>query len=144
MMVTFVGDEAASQAERVADAAKAVRFMEVDVRAAGATATRHRVLEEETIATYDGVVVIGTGGDAEGERGLMSLLQARVTENTVIGAVGGDALRAQASALGGIFIGGGNADAAVVGKRVAKVAGWVRHGLGHEKEAHSHSRGHSH
>lgn len=137
-------------AEAAAAAAKSIRFMEVDVRAASETATRHHALASaDAVLDYDGVVLIAP--DDEQLPSLTKMLHVLAPRaplaNTVFGIAGADAtLLDRIARLGGIIVtpgsGGQRLDGAKwVAERTAKVAGWVRHGLGHEAE---HGGGHSH
>ncbi len=142
VIVMFVGDEASAEAEMVAAGAKTVRFTEVDVRAARASATRHRTFTAQDGVTYDGAVLVSS--DASGDAAAIELLTSCTNEHTVFGGRGRASLSA-AERVGGIVVMTPASDASAEGARVAKVAGWVRHSLGHEAEhAHGHSHGHSH
>lgn len=146
VIVMFVGDEASPEAELVASGAKTVRFTEVDVRAARATATRYRILSAQDGISYDGAVLVSS--DASGDASAIELLASCTNEHTVFGARG-DASAAAARSVGAIAVMSRANDPKAEGARVAKVAGWVRHSLGHEAEhahghSHSHSPGHSH
>lgn len=143
VMVVFIGDDAAAQAESAAAGAKSIRFMEVDVRAAGPSTTRHKSLESAE-GSYDGIVFVASDGEPA-----TSLAGVRrfVNENTVLGSIGSRNVAAELASSGGIVVSVGDADASALGARVAKVAGWVRHALGHEAEgagAHSHTHSHAH
>lgn len=142
VIVMFVGDEASAEAELVASGAKTVRFTEVDVRAARATATRYRILSAQDGISYDGAVLVSS--DASGDASAIELLASCTNEHTVFGARG-DASAAAARSVGAIAVMSRANDPKAEGARVATVAGWVRHSLGHEAEhAHGHSHDHSH
>jgi hypothetical protein len=141
VIVMFVGDEAATEAEAIASAAKTVRFTEVDVRASRTSATRHRVLAAQPGVTYDGAVLVSA--DASGDAAAIELLASCTHEHTVFGGRSRASMSA-AERVGGIVVMARAGDADDEGARVAKVAGWVRHALGHEAEhAHGHAGAHS-
>jgi len=161
VLVSGADDAASSLGVAAADGAKSVRFTEVDVRSTGADASRHaRVASAHAVTHYDGVVIATASGATDDA--LMHLLdelaREREVSTTVFGVAAGDAgLAERVSRLGGVVVSqraGADGDAAeqarLLGVRVAKVAGWVRHGLGHEAEhqhAHHHhdaSSGHAH
>jgi hypothetical protein len=131
------GDDGSRQlADAAAERAKSIRFTEVDVRALGASA----------VAGYDGVVIVG---GASHEPVIDAVLHdvAHAGEHVVIGVVADGALPGRALRMSAIFVTSGETEpaerAAAIGERVAKVAGWVRHGLGHESEG-EHDHGHHH
>lgn len=113
---------AAAEAAALADGARAVRFSEVDVRAADAAVSP---------ADYDAVVVIGLAPDALAAR----LAAAGPLTDKVGSTAGGDdashwsTLRALADA--GCLLVPPTADPAAHGKRIATVAEWVRHAKSH-------------
>jgi len=103
----------------------------------------------ERLADYDGVMIFG-GADSAASRAITSFAQqlaalepANVFANTVFAFIpaGGTILECF-TALGGILVSSprgvedGTARARAYGARVAKVAGWVRHALGHEHAEH--------
>ena len=152
LIVLFYGDEgnAPEIAEAAADGAKTIRFAEVDVRAGAETTTRHkRVDSVETLAAYDGVVISAPAGRTHAD--LATLLDKFERDggvsNTVFALAAGDGqLLEQLSRMGAVIVtarpdGDPLHAARHLGARVAKVAGWVRHGLGHEAE-HQHDPGH--
>lgn len=139
-MVVFVGDETMAEAEAAAAGAKSVRFTEVEIRAAQATTSRHKPLDASASAP-DGIVFVAN--DASSSPSL-SALAPLVGENTVLASVGARAIASEAASRGGIVVSTNDGDAGKLGARVAKVAGWVRHALGHEAEAHSHGHTHDH
>lgn len=152
VLVLFADDDGADAllAKDVGTAAKAVRFTEIDLRSVADQTAK-------ALKGYDGVVIVGSG-DA-----LPPALDALLTawegedatgfENTVLAAVGiADAMIVERVArLGGIVVTSRrdgldpSAHAALVGRKVAKVAEWVRHALSHEHARHEHAgREHAH
>ncbi len=115
-----------------------MRFMEVDVRAFGST----------DVQGYDGVVIAGS--EAEGAADVVdSLLHdvAHAGANVVVGIARAGELPARLQRMTTILVTSGARDpverAEAVGLRTAKVAAWVRHGLGHEAEGqHTHAHHH--
>jgi hypothetical protein len=188
VLVLFFGDdESSALADSAASGAKAVRFTEVDVRAASSTSARHKPLgDDQRFANYDGVLLVSA--ERELAPASIATLSAQLDEgsnashdagnahasnvsNVVIGALGSNgALLEWAARSGGILVtqpaspnstdviaADANAAARALGARVAKVAGWVRHALGHEAEheaahhadhqaehTHAHTHDHSH
>jgi hypothetical protein len=157
VLVLFFGDDDSRMlVEAAASGAKGVRFTEVDVRAASETSASYQPLgADHRFTDYDGVVLVS--GTRERSMDTSTTLSALRTEaaskanlsNVVIAVLGSnDALLDWAARSGGILVtqaglrGSGNATdaqehaahAAVLGARIAKVAGWVRHALGHEAE----------
>lgn len=142
ILVASEGDLSTSLARCASDGAKAVRFTEVDVRAVAGR-------ELETLRDYDGIVIAGSGRELS--PALTSLLDACESgdasqfANTVFAPLGfdGTAVFERIVRLGGIIVADGRGDlapdarATLVGKRVAKVAEWVRHALSHE-HGHNH------
>lgn len=165
VLVLLLGSDAslANVADDVVAGAKGVRFTEVTVRAVEPDVFRHRSLEADAnLAAYDGIVLVAPS--VAGGPSFVKLLSRFGADeahlDTVVGFVGGDAsLSAAPSAaladVGGIFVSAGRAgkedEGRLTGARVAKVAGWVRHALGHESEHaqgghhhHDHAHGHDH
>jgi hypothetical protein len=160
LIVLFYGDEnnAPAIAEAAADGAKSIRFTEVDLRAGATTATRHKRADSTSstdtvtaVAEYDGVLLSAPAGRTHDE--LTTLLHdlrhhGHATNTVFALAAGAPALLEELSRLGGIIVttpavADPVEQARQVGARAAKVAGWVRHGLGHEAE-HHHDHGHDH
>jgi hypothetical protein len=159
LVVVYYGAEspAAALADAAADGAKSVRFTEVDVRVADShaqdTSRRHRLLESPAALTAYSAIVIACEAAAELPTPLQQLLGAlertpsETFVNTVFGVAGGEntVLTSRVAALGGIVVGeprgasDPEARARQLGARVAKVAEWVAHALGHE-----HGAGHHH
>jgi hypothetical protein len=158
VVVLYFGAEspAASLADAAADGANGVRFTEVDVRVgeahSQATSGRHRRLESPDSLTGYAGIVIACEAAAEPPAALDALLgrleQRRGEDfaNIVFGVAGGEntVLAGRVIALGGIVVGEPRDEADPVvrarqlGARVAKVAGWVSHALGHEAGHHDH------
>jgi hypothetical protein len=146
MIVVFTGDEMMATAEAIAKGAKSVRFMEVDIRAADATESRHPSLATVGDVQYDGAsIVAGESMRESTVAALVHALERCTTPNTVFGSPESVGIEyGIASTLGGIVVALAPDERSApdageaLGKRIAKVAGWVRHGLGHEAEAHSH------
>jgi len=144
ILVSSEGDLSTNLARCASDGAKAVRFTEVDVHAVAGR-------DPEALRDYDGIVIVGSGRDLS--PALTSLLDACESgdasqfANTVFAPVGFDSIAAVEgiARLGGIIVADGRGDlapeerATVVGKRVAKVAEWVRHALSHEHGHHHHA-----
>lgn len=137
VLVAGDSDSSKSLAESVRDGAAEVRFTEVDVR-------RVTSREATDLRDYDGIVVVGSGRDVS--PALASLIEpgdltdATAFRNTVLASAGfdGGAILERLARLGGIIVAERPSDlapdarAVLVGTRVAKVAGWVRHALSHE------------
>jgi hypothetical protein len=123
-------------ADAAASGARGVRFMEVDVRTAVSLAPARE---------YD-AILFATGGvpSVAIDRTIAELASAGDTSNTVFAAVGvgAPAVIARCVEAGGIVAAVRGGDAKATGVRAAKVAGWVRHGLGHEAEHHHHEHHH--
>ena len=122
LIVHAPSQAAASLSAALADGARAVRFAEVDVRAADAL---------DTLTGYDAVVVDAAAADR-----LAALLGASgALGDTVAATFGGDdasrwaTLRALAGA--GCLLVPPADDLASLGRRVATVAEWVRHAKSH-------------
>lgn len=153
VLVLMFGDaaSAATLADAVVAGAKSVRFTETTVRAHGQAVGRTRALEDDDLAAADGVVLLvgQDGGDAFASFANRVASMAAL-RNTVFGVASGEhAAVGRLVAAGGIVISAPGADpeatARALGERVARVAGWVRHALGHEAEhAHGHSHAHDH
>jgi hypothetical protein len=169
ILIIYPVDE--PQADGVADAlaagARGKRFMEVTVRSAGTAATsRHRAVDVATdIPAHDGLILVGatTPGGRDAMRAVLDALgAAAVSLEEKVVAVGGSAagqpldgaaaeLVRQAWSLGAIVVSpavsasrdGADDQQRALGQRVARVVGWVTHGLGHETGA-GHSHGHAH
>ncbi len=171
LILLLSGDaELAARARRVADGVRQVRFAEVDVRAGGPAGAAPSAAALLSAADYD-AVVLGVAGAAHGDaagHAAASALAAFDPGGALADRVGaafapdasaaGDAacwaaLRALA-AHGLVLVppagpgGGPAADAAAddaaalaLGRRVATVAGWVRHARGHD---HAHAHDHAH
>jgi hypothetical protein len=108
--------------------------MEVDVRELGAA----------DVSGYDGVVIVAEGaGDKAVDAALHDI--AHAGSNVVVGVVTDGALPARTQRMDTILVSSREKDpearATAIGLRTAKVAAWVRHGLGHEAED---SSGHPH
>lgn len=133
--------------DAVAAGAKRVRFTEVTVRAADANVFRYRPLDDDAdLSSFDGLVVVSDENmtPAALPTALQRLADMGSATNTVMAHVGAGArMASQLLDLGGIMVSARGATidetAQAVGERVAKVAGWVRHALGHEAE---HQHGH--
>jgi hypothetical protein len=155
-LVLVLGREPSSSsvADAVVAGAKRVRFTEVTTRAAEPSVSRYRPLEDDAdLASFDGLVVVAPDDSTTPvalPTAVERLAGTTSATNTVIAQVGGGSRTAsQLLALGAIMVSarGATADetAGAVGERVAKVAGWVRHALGHEAEhAHGHQHDHGH
>jgi hypothetical protein len=154
VIVLFYGVEspASTLAEAAADGAGSVRFTEVDLRAGSAheaaTDRHYKVLETpDRLRDYDGVLFAApAAGEIPSElESLLDALDRRDANdafaNTVFAVLGGEntVLLGRVARLGGIIVSEqrGSDDpeerARSTGKRVAKVVGWVRHALGHER-----------
>jgi hypothetical protein len=159
VMVLVLGDDSTLSivADAVVAGAKRVRFTEVTTRAAKPDVFRYRQLDADaTLGGYDGIVFVAShdasqdvsrdaSGDTPAVRELERFAGAQVLANTVLASAGASdsAMRAALVALGGIVVSAAlgsslEEHAAAVGERVATVAGWVRHSLGHAAEAHHH------
>lgn len=160
VLVLVVGDENASSSivDAVSAGANSVRFTEVDVRRApthdrAATSSRRAPIESAAdLAQADGVVlVVSDDSSASDVRALLHDATHASSLEHVVFAIAPDspATLAAVAAAGGIVVTeaahGTPAERATrLGRRVAKLGGWVRHGLGHEAE-HGHGHGgHSH
>lgn len=152
VLVLVLGREPSlsSVADAVAAGAKRVRFTEVTVRAADANVFRYRPLDDDAdLSSFDGLVVVSSDENmtlAALPTALQRLAGMASATNTVMAHVGGGArMASHLVELGGIMVSARGATidetAGAVGERVAKVAGWVRHALGHEAE---HQHGHRH
>jgi hypothetical protein len=145
LIVLFCGDEhaATSLAEQAATGAKGFRFMEVDVRSAGGGSGGKRLESAAQLRDYDGVLLAYAASDelpAELRAIVDELASGEPLPNTVFGVTGdsGSALEAVGRLGGIIVLQPRGADAAEragkLGARLAKVVGWVRHGIGHEHQ----------
>ena len=146
VLVLVAGDSDSSKsiAQSVREGAAAVRFTEVDIRAAES-------YDAADLRDYDGIVVVGSGRDAMPAFASLiasdDLSDANAFTNTVMASAGFDdgAILDRLASLGGIIVaerpGGLAADARakLIGARVAKVAEWVRHALSHEHARHHHA-----
>lgn len=140
LIVLFSGGSDAGRliAKSAADGAKSVRFMEVDVRELGAA----------DVNGYDGVVIVPDGAsEAAVDAALHDV--AHAGSNVVVGVAAEGALPARTQRMDVIVVSSREKDpearARALGLRTAKVAAWVRHGLGHEAEdGHTHSHHHHH
>src|SRR3954470_2839507 len=148
-MVLVLGNDAtlSSVADAVVVGAKRVRFTEVSVRALHGDAARYRGLgSHESLSSYDGVVFVA-GDDESAALEIGRVSGGKALTNTVVARAGGDAALSVAIVeSGGIVVSvpkdsSCEAHATALGERVAKVAGWVRHSLGHEAE-HQHDSHH--
>ena len=137
--VVFIGDEMAAEAEAAAAGAKSVRFTEVEVRAAQATTRRYKPLDGGSAS--DGFLFVANEGSAAES---LSVLAGLVNENTVLASAGPRAMATEVASRGGIVVSVAAGDVAALGARVAKVAGWVRHALGHEADSHAHAHADAH
>ncbi len=147
------GDSVSAISAAAADGAKRVRFTEVDVRWGDAGTGRRAPIESpEEVAGYDGVLIASSSGALPDELAAMldGLSRTGDSRNMVFGLAGGaQAFVDRVSRAGAIVVGqpaAGNDEltcARMLGERVANVAGWVRHGLGHAAE-HAHGHGHEH
>lgn len=164
-LILLLADDPAllARARRVADGVRRVRFAEVDVRpsAAALVDPASGAAALLTAADYDAVIVgvggAGGGAGADAAAALAAFDPGRTLADKVGAAfAAGDgtgdgacwaALRALAAhglllvppAGDGASL--GDVGDARLGRRVATVAGWVRHARGHE---HGHGHGHSH
>lgn len=144
ILVAGDGDSSKSLAESVRDGAAAVRFTEVDVRAAESR-------EAADLRDYDAIVVVGSGRDVSPALATLielgALGDANAFTNTVLASAGFDdgVMLDRLARLGGIIVAeraselAPDARAKLVGTRVAKVAEWVRHALSHEHARHQHA-----
>src|SRR5207302_1211275 len=110
LIVVFYGDDddAPAIAESAVAGAKTIRFTEVDLRAGTATATRHQRLgSAETVAEYDGVVIVAPAGTTHAD--LAALLENLERDgravNTVFALPGGDVrLLERVARTGGVIV----------------------------------------
>jgi len=144
VLVADDSDAAKLLATCVGDGARAVRFTEVDVRTVDS-------LDVEALRDYTGVAIVGTAPRLS--LSLTHLLDACESSaasdfaNTVFASVGydGDHALERIARLGGIIVSERQSDltpeerAKRGGRRVAKVAEWVRHALSHEHAHHQHA-----
>ena len=140
VLILVVGDSESSKAlaKCVGDGAAAVRFTEVDIRAVESRAGGD-------FSDYDGIVVASAeGGVSSALARLVDASESSDFANTVIASAVFDdgGVLEQLARLGGIIVAERPSDLApeararLVGKRVAKVTGWVRHALSHDHHDH--------
>jgi ABC-type nickel/cobalt efflux system permease component RcnA len=150
VMVLVLGNDGALSdvADAVVAGAKRVRFTEVTTRVLEADTVRYRRLDaDDALTSYDGIVFVASD-DGSAARQLGRIAGAKALTNTVVARAGGDAALSVALVdCGGIVVSVPDSSprdhqAAAVGERVAQVAGWVRHALGHEAEHHHDHRHH--
>jgi hypothetical protein len=154
VIVLFFGDEnSAAVASAVVAGAKSVRFTEVELRSGAETKVRQSLTDDgQTIAAFDGVVIVSLANRIDPELDeLLDVWERRdVVRNVVFGTIGAPELLNRMAQLGGLLVTqrplpDRAENAAALGARVAKVAGWVRHALGHEAEHATHEvDGHEH
>ncbi len=144
ILVAGDGDSSKSIARSVREGAAAVRFTEVDIRAAES-------FDAADLPGYDGIVVVGSGRDASPAFATLiasgDLTDGNAFANTVMASAGFDdgAILERLASFGGIIVAErpselrADARAKLVGTRVAKVAEWVRHALSHEHARHHHA-----
>lgn len=152
--VLFFGDERATAVlDAVVAGAKSVRFTEVEVRAAtgsGTPAKYKRIDPAHPWGEADGVVFVADGASDSGQDlapVIDRLAQAPAVCDLVLGVAADAPVVDRVARTGGIIIANRSSEAGpdsldearALGVRVAKVAAWVRHGLGHEAE---HEHGH--
>jgi hypothetical protein len=161
VMVLFYGDEGdASILDAVVAGAKSVRFTEVEIRAGGdgsdaAVAKHKRVDPARPTGEADGVVIVANGVGSSGAgvaQTIDHLTHSERIRDLVLGVAADASVVDRVARTGGIVIvnrashsqPNASDEARALGVRVAKVAGWVRHGLGHEAEQqHGHSHAHN-
>jgi hypothetical protein len=150
VMVLVLGSDGSlsSVADAVVAGAKRVRFTEVTTRTLQPDVFRYRPLDDdEALASYDGIVFVAND-DSASAVDLGRVPAAKLLTNTVVARVGGGAaLTVALVETAGIVVSmphdsSREQHAAVVGERVAQVAGWVRHALGHEDEHRHHDHHH--
>ena len=150
VMVLVLGSDGtlSSVADAAVAGAKRVRFTEVTTRALEPDVFRYRSLDgDDALTSYDGIVFVAAD-DSSSAVDLGRLTGARPLTNTVVARVGGDAAVSVALVdTAGIVVSvphnsSREQHAAAVGERVAQVAGWVRHALGHEAEHRHHDHHH--
>ena len=152
VMVLFLGDDrTVAVADAVVAGAKSVRFTEVESRTLTA-AEKYKLLDPaEPLGETDGIVLVsaGVGDSASLEKIVHGLSHNAHVRDLVVGVVGEASMVSRVSSTGAIVIGQRSGsettdEARALGQRVAKVAGWVRHGLGHEAEHHHHDHAADH
>jgi hypothetical protein len=160
VMVLFYGDEGGeSMLDAVVAGAKSVRFTEVEIRAIGdesdpLVAKHKRVDPARPTGEADGVVIVANGAGSSGAgvaQIIAHLSNSERVRDLVLGVAADASVVDRAARTGAIVIvsratashPNASDEARALGVRVAKVAGWVRHGLGHEAE-HQHGHTHSH
>ena len=137
---------AASIAAAAAAGAGEIRFTEVDVRSVGEPSGRETLESASQLGAYDGVLLAVSGPELSSElaAAIGELASGGQRPNMVLGLTGTGANALESVArVGGLIVSepsGGDATnrARMLGARMAKVAGWVRHALGHEAEHHHH------
>lgn len=153
VLVLMFGKDAslATVTDAVMTGAKSVRFTETILRVADHAIGRMRVLEDDDLSAADGVALVVAPDGADAFASFVDRIAANASlQNTVFGVMANDhAAVGPLVAAGGIVISApGAADAEATGRalgeRVARVAGWVRHALGHEAEHAQHGHAHSH
>ena len=142
VLVADVSDAAKQLASCVGDGARAVRFTEVEIRAVDS-------LDVDALRDYSGVAIVGTGRSLSLTNLLDACEEAAASDfaNTVFASVGsdGDVALERIARLGGIIVTERETELSAeerakhLGKRVAKVAEWVRHALSHEHAHHHHA-----
>lgn len=153
------GSEVVATAEAVVAGGRQVRFAEVGVRAAGngslePDGAKYRALDSfEILTSADALILVGRDPAAlAGVLAEAGPLMDRVV--AALDAAGGPdwATMEALAARGALLVPFGAAhrhdaltDARLLGARVAKVAGWIRHVKGHEADdAHGGGHGHDH
>jgi hypothetical protein len=122
----------AAEAQAIADAARSVRFSEVDVRPVADGAA----MDPAAIAAYDALVLGGRAADLAPLLDHLAAAGATPALADTVGAVFGDdeaamwTVLARLGRLGFLLV--GPAEAATQGRRVATVAEWVRHAKSHQ------------
>jgi hypothetical protein len=156
LLVLIDATETESQAlsAAVVEGANAVRFTETDVRSVVAGVGLRNVTSVHELSGYDAIIVAAPASvSAELSAFVAGLGAIPAPANLVIGlASESAALTASAARIGAILMTErqvGAEGARTLGRRVAKLIAWVRHGLGHEAESatdvHSHGgHGHAH
>jgi len=145
VLVANDSDSSKSIAQSVREGAAAVRFTEVDIRAA------ESYYDAADLREYDGIVVVGSGREVSPAFATLfasgDLTDGNAFANTVMASAGFDdgVFLERLASFGGIIVAErpseltAAARAKLVGTRVAKVAEWVRHALSHEHARHHHA-----
>jgi len=145
VLVANDSDSSKSIAQSVREGAAAVRFTEVDIRAA------ESYYDAADLREYDGIVVVGSGREVSPAFATLfasgDLTDGNAFANTVMASAGFDdgVFLERLASFGGIIVADRpseltpDARAKLVGTRVAKVAEWVRHALSHEHARHHHA-----